>query len=127
MNPERWARIKSIFYDAAEKPADQQAAFVRSRCDGDESLALEIESLLSAHEQAGEFIEDIPADAATVAMTVQLTDALIGSHIGSYEVIREIGRGGMGAVYLAKDIRLGRSVALKLLRDSFTRDPNHIR
>src|SRR5690242_9976173 len=88
MNPERWAQIKSIFYDAAEKPADQQAAFVRSRCDGDESLALEIESLLSAHEQAGEFIEDIPADAATVAMTVQLTDALIGSHIGSYEVIR---------------------------------------
>ena len=56
MKPERWARIKPIFYEAAEQPADERSAFIRSRCGDDESLALEIESLLGAHDQAGSFI-----------------------------------------------------------------------
>jgi len=57
MKPDRWARIKLIFSEAAEQPADKRAAFIRSLCDGDESLAMEIESLLDAHSQAGSFIE----------------------------------------------------------------------
>ena len=122
MKPERWAQIKSIFYEAAERPVPERAAFIRSRCGDDESLAMEIESLLGAHDQAGSFIEEPP-----VTLDAQSPDPMIGRRIGAYEIIREIGRGGMGAVYLAQDTRLGRHVALKLLGDGSTTDPSHIR
>src|SRR5437773_6814827 len=127
MKPDRWARIKPIFYEAAEQPADERIAFIRSRCGGDESLALEIESLLSAHDQAGAFIEEPSADQTAPELGVQLPDLLIGRRIGAYEVIRKIGRGGMGSVYLAEDTRLCRQVALKLLSGEFTTDEHHIR
>ena len=70
MKPERWARIKPIFYEAAEQPAQERAALIRSRCDGDESLALEIESLLEAHDQAGAFIEELPSTSTTLALVL---------------------------------------------------------
>lgn len=127
MRPERWARIKPIFYEAAEQALNERAAFIRSRCGGDESLALEIESLLSAHDQAGAFIEGTPIDRTKSAPGVKLPDLLSGSRVGAYEVIREIGRGGMGAVYLAQDTRLGRRVALKLLSGELTTEQRHIR
>ena len=68
MDAERWARIKSVFYTAAERPADERPAFIKSQCDGDESLASEVESLLAAHDGAGSFIEALPTGEATVAL-----------------------------------------------------------
>ena len=120
MKPERWARIKPIFYEAAEQPADERAAFIRSRCGDDESLASEIESLLGAHDQAGSFIEGLP-DESTVTLDLQPPDTIIGRRIGAYEVIREIGRGGMGAVYLASraDEQFRKLVAIKLIKTGF--------
>ena len=60
MKPDRWALIKPIFAEAAEQPAPDRAAFIRSRCNGDDLLVAEIESLLGAHDQAGSFIEGLP-------------------------------------------------------------------
>jgi len=124
MKPERWARIKPIFYEAAEQPAEERAAFIRSRCDGDESLALEIESLLGAHDQAGAFIEGVPNNSMALTLDVQLPDALIGRRIGAYELIRGIGRGGMGEVYLAEraDGQYRKKVAIKLIKRGMDSD-----
>lgn len=100
MNPDRWALIKPIFSEAAEQPAAERAAFIRSRFKGDDLLAAEIESLLSAHDQAGSFIESLPEE--TKALPGDDTpDKMIGLRIGAYELVRVIGRGGMGSVYLA--------------------------
>ncbi|HET8675622.1 MAG TPA: protein kinase [Blastocatellia bacterium] len=121
MKPERWARIKPIFYEAAEQPADERSAFIRSRCGDDESLALEIESLLGAHDQAGSFIEGLPNESTTLTLDAQPPDTIIGRRIGAYEVIQEIGRGGMGAVYLASraDEQFHKLVAIKLIKTGF--------
>ena len=68
MTPERWQQIKQIFQSALERPADERAAFIRSQCDGDETLASEVESLLAAQDRAGSFIEAFPTGEATVAV-----------------------------------------------------------
>jgi len=127
MDAERWAQIKPIFSAAAGRPADERSAFIRSECGGDESLAVEIESLLAAHEQAGSFIEGFPSDETTVALQDLPIGPMIGKQIGPYKVIKMIGRGGMGEVYIAHDGRLGRQVALKLLRSDFTRNEERLR
>ena len=127
MDAERWARIKPIFYAAAERPADERAAFIRSQCDGDETLASEVESLLAAHDGAGSFIEALPTGEATAALEDLPAEPMIGRQVGPYKVINLIGRGGMGEVYLAQDSRLARKVALKLLPSELTKDQDRLR
>jgi eukaryotic-like serine/threonine-protein kinase len=117
MQAERWLRIKSIFHDAVEQPPGERAAYVRSRCDGDEALASEIECLLAAHDQATSFIE-APAADSTIEAETEPSEQMIGRRIGAYELTGEIGRGGMGTVYLAEraDGLYRKSVAVKLAR-----------
>src|SRR5437773_7285872 len=115
MKPDRWALIKPIFSEAAEQPAAARAAFIRSRCNGDDLLVAEIESLLGAHDQAGPFIEGLPGVTTT---DNQGPDKMIGRLVGAYELVREIGRGGMGEVYLAEraDGQYRKKVAIKLIK-----------
>jgi hypothetical protein len=88
MDAERWARIKSVFNAAAERPASERATFIRSKCGGDESLASEVESLLAAHDGAGSFIEALHTGEATVALEDPPVEPMVGRQVGPYKVIK---------------------------------------
>src|SRR5215470_2403915 len=127
MTPERWQQVKQVFQSAIERPPDERAAFLAHACAGDPNLRGEVESLISSHDQAGDSIEAIAADAATEMIADNQAGRIVGRQIGHYQVLSHIGRGGMGDVFLAQDTTLGRKVALKLLRTEYTRDEDRLR
>ena len=126
MTPERWHQVKQLFESAIEYPPAERAAFLAQACAHDPKLRSEVESLISSHDQAGDSIEAMVAEVATEMIVDDQTSSIIGKRIGHYNVLNHIGRGGMGEVFLAQDTRLGRKVALKLLRREFTRDEDRV-
>jgi eukaryotic-like serine/threonine-protein kinase len=125
MTPERWQQLKQIFQSALERNPAERSAFLSQACADDPALRSEVESLISSHDQAGDSIEAMAADAATEMLADDR--AIVDKQIGHYQVLNRIGRGGMGEVFLAQDTSLGRRVALKLLRSDFTRNEERLR
>ena len=125
MNPERWQQLKQIFQSALERNPAERSAFLSQACADDPALRSEVESLIASHDQAGDSIEAMAAEAATEMLADDR--AIVGKQIGHYQVLNRIGRGGMGEVFLAQDATLGRKVALKLLRAEFTGDQERLR
>ncbi len=113
---DRWARIQALFKDAIELDPPQRAELLSRACEGDAEMRREVESLLAADREAGSFLER-PAIAGFGADERDF-DGMVGSRIGAYRIVREIGRGGMGAVYLAArtDDAYHKDVALKVLK-----------
>ncbi len=126
MKPERWQQIDRVMDAALERGPGERAAFLDEACAGDAELRREVESLLRAHERAGSFIEEPPADAARELLGGE-TAALVGRQIGHYQITASLGVGGMGEVYLAEDTSLNRKVALKLLPTLFVKDKDRLR
>ena len=116
MNQEEFARIQELFQRALEQSGEGRESFIRKVCQDDEELRSELESLLAAHEKEAELEE-------TVTLSAQIGGLKPGELVGPYRIEEEIGRGGMGAVYLAEDTRLQRTVALKALAEAFVVDP----
>ena len=121
MTPEKWEIISRIFNEAALLKEVERRRFVEEECAGDPSLISEINSLLSAHEEVGDFIADPIVE--NLVGEISEMPTLTGKYIGHYRIERSIGRGGMGDVYLATDTRLDRLVALKRLPERLLADP----
>src|SRR5262245_33384346 len=126
MTPERYRQISELYHAALELDPGERAAFLERACIGDEELRREIESLLSSQEQASGFLASPALGIAAAMLSDEKADALKGRTIGRYRVLSLIGAGGMGRVYLAEDVELGRRVALKLLPEHFTHNQNQV-
>ncbi len=114
---DRWARIHAVLLDALERPEEEQSAFLGEACAGDRELLAEVASLVRAHEGDGP-ISRLDSEALGVS-------AAPPTQIGPYRIIRRLGQGGMGSVYLAQREGAGftQQVALKLIRAGFA-DPH---
>ena len=127
MNPERWQEASRILEIALELDQERRAAYLEEVCANDDELRREVESLLLASSQAGSLL-DSPAMAIAAPLFVSdSVKMVVGQSIGHYEIITALGTGGMGEVYLARDTRLGRQVAIKVLPAYLRGDTDRLR
>jgi serine/threonine-protein kinase len=123
MTPERWRAVDAILQAALVCGPERRDAVVAELCGGDGALRIEIASLLAAHvDAADDFLERPAAEAlgapdAPPLVARPLAGRLANALVGRYAIEREIARGGMATVYLARDLRHGRRVAIKVLRE----------
>ena len=110
-----WKQIRNIFEQVLQNPAQTRRRYARELCGSDPSLLQEIESLLASYESSESFLET-PAVVQVVEGDPRSNQLVAGQQIAHYEITKLIGEGGMGEVYLARDKRLHRNVAIKLLR-----------
>lgn len=124
MSPERYRQVKVLFQAVLDVAPDARAAYLDEACAHDEELRREVESLLESHNDAGEFIEAPALESVTRPESVVDPNSPIGQRIGPYQVMRELGHGGMGAVYLAvrADDQFKKRVAIKLVRRGMDSD-----
>jgi Protein kinase domain/WD40-like Beta Propeller Repeat len=124
-DPERRRRIEDLCDAALDKNPRERAAFVAAACGHDEALRLEVESLL-AHDAAAQRFLATPIGGVAARIMADDHGALAGRRIGSYEILSLLGAGGMGEVYRARDTRLGRDVAIKVLPERFLSIPGRL-
>lgn len=130
MTPERWQQLDKLFHAALEREPGERAAFLDAACAGDESLRKQVEALLAGHEKAGSFIEspaiEVEAHRVAAEQGSAAEEMLPGETISHYRILAPLGSGGMGQVFLALDMTLGRKVALKLLAAEFTMNMDRV-
>lgn len=121
MNPDRWKKIKTIFNKALELEGAKREVYLNEACGEDENLKKEVVSLIEAYDMPGA-IDDSPEGFMTSLRPDHRSEEQQGKQVGPYKIIKLLGHGGMGSVYLAErhDGQFEQEVALKLLRTGFT-------
>jgi Tol biopolymer transport system component len=127
MTPERFARISQLYSEAAELSPEARAGYLAQACDGDEEMRREVESLLAEEREMGDFMGAAALKDAAALVTPEAQGTLTGKQVGHYELLSLIGAGGMGEVYSARDTRIGRKVAVKLLPSDLAQDTDRLR
>src|ERR1051325_482457 len=122
MTSQQWQQIEELFSEAVERPPAERSQFLDEACQGNGAVRAEVEYLLACDAQAGSFIEDSALPVA--AQLLEHDDDAIGEHVGVYKIVREIGRGGMGTVYVAvrDDDEYQKEVAIKLIKRGMDTD-----
>ena len=123
MLTDRWREIETLYNSACERKPEERRAYLESACGGDESLRLEVESLLAHEELAANFLET--HESTTLGNAVEAS-VPAGEQIGPYLVLEFLQKGGMGEVYKARDMRLDRTVAIKFLPRALAADPTAV-
>ena len=126
MTPERWRQVSRVYHDALARDSGERASFLREACRDDEALRQDVESLLAQPASTENFLGE-PAFAMAPGLVDDSAEAtLTGQSLGVYHVLDLLGVGGMGEVYRARDTKLGRDVALKVLPRLFSADPDRL-
>ena len=119
---DHWTTVKRIHQSALDVDPAERAAFLDKSCGGDEALRREVDSLLAYATEAELFLERPAVDIAPTSPGQSRKGTLVGTTISHYQVLSLLGAGGMGEVYLARDPRLDRTVALKILPEELAAD-----
>src|SRR5687767_1822558 len=125
MNSERYQLVKKVFQGALDRTLDERPAYLAEACGKDEELKREVLILLDADRSAASFIETSPMAAINQLLKERPDDNMVGRRIGPYEVMKQLGRGGMGTVYMAgrADDQFRKLVAIKLVRQGIETEP----
>lgn len=130
MNPERWSQIEALFLQAIAVPSDDREKFLEEACNDDGSLRKEVNSLLACDDPKP-LLPESPFTSVTLlgGPLPETENDAAGRRIGPYRLVRLLGRGGMGAVYLAgrDDDQFQKDVAIKLLKRGMDTDSMLIR
>ena len=126
MTPERWRQVEETFHAALARSENDRASFVLEACAGDAELLREVKSLLAQPTSGRGFLDGPAVEAAALTTGDIGASTLTGRRLGAYHVYERIGAGGMGEVYRARDTKLGRDVAIKILPRHFTSDPERL-
>ena len=118
----RWQQIERLYQAALEREPKERSAFLDQACSGDNEVRHEVESLLALEQPAANFIEAPALQAAIKKIAREEPPSLLGQQLGSYKILSLLGAGGMGEVYRARDSRLDRDVALKVVPELFAQD-----
>jgi serine/threonine protein kinase/Flp pilus assembly protein TadD len=122
MRAEDWPRVEELFHVALALGGAERDAYLVRECGGDAGLRGEVESLVAAFESERSFIERPALSFGMRVLSEGLAGSLVGSTVGHYKVVRPLGQGGMGEVYLADDSVLERPVALKFISGGLVGD-----
>ncbi len=125
MTPERWQQVEELLQAALDRAPGERTAFLAASCAGDDELRREVESLLACEGQAEQLAETPPADLA--AGLLAEGQAMAGRTLGHYRLAVLLGAGGMGQVYHARDLRLDRNVAIKILPEHLANNVEALR
>src|SRR5688572_5049482 len=128
MDPQLWKQVDALFEAALEQPPEKRKSFVAEASKGNAIIYEEVLSLLDAQARAAEFMEGSAMSVAAGALAQELTTiaTLVGKEVGTYKIEKLLGAGGMAEVYLARDSKLDRMIALKILPWHFLADADRI-
>ena len=123
---DHWQQVSRLYHDVLGRAEEERAAFLHEACGDDEALRREVESLLAQERSAEGFLSVPAVDMAAKLMYDESDTSMIGKQVGGYQILSLLGTGGMGEVYRARDTKLGRDVAIKVLPSFFANDPDRL-
>ncbi len=126
MNRNEWQKVKKIFDAALELAPNRRKLFLDKSCGDDDGLRREVEKLLASFADDSFMEQPAAREVASVIIKAETKNLEAGKRFGHYEIIEQIGAGGMGEVYLAQDKKLDRKVAIKILNDQFSRHESNL-